>query len=239
MNEPVESTAPQPGNRRRDSSAPIAGVFLILTAVATLVAVITRVSANADQPTLVESLTAISDNRILYGAGGIARLISGITLVVGGWLLLRTWVIRERFGNPMVPAILGASGVITAISGACALALSISAQATAPADTVGATTEGIAFARWLTGKIGFTVAGVALILAARQQWKAGMPIRRIAPLSAVVGIAMQLIWWDAATIVHRITGVAFLAWLILIGYMLLNGRIERHFITRSNPNFQP
>ena len=235
----MASTSAQQSSHRRDSSAPIAGVFLILTAVATLVAVITRVSANADQPTLVESLSAISNNRVLYGAGGIARLVSGITLVVAGWLLLRTWIIRQRFDNPLVPTVLAISGVVTAVSGACALALSISTQANADAESIGASTEAVALARWLTGKIGFTAAGLALVIAARQQWKAGAPLNRIAPLSAMIGIAMQLIWWDAATIVHRITGVAFLVWLILIGYMLLNGRIERHFITRSNPDFQP
>ena len=51
-------TAPTKG-----SSGLGAGLFLLITAVATLVAVVTRVSANADQPTLAESLIVISENK--------------------------------------------------------------------------------------------------------------------------------------------------------------------------------
>ena len=87
----------------------------------------------------------------------------------------------------------------------------------------------VADLRWLTGKIGFAAAGLALIVAARYQWRAGATLRRIAPVSAVLGLAMTLIWIDAATLLHRITGPAFLVWLIIIGSMLLTGRVERHF----------
>lgn len=235
----MENTERQQGSANRGFSAPVAGLFLIITAIATLVAVVTRVSANADHPTPPETLSAIADSRLLYGTGGIARFVSGATLLVAGWLLLRTWVVKERFGNPMVPAILAISGIITAVSGACALVLSITAQATVAADNIGAITEGVEVARWLSGKIGFAVAGLALLVAARQQWKAGASIKRIAPLSAVVGIGMQLIWWDAATIVHRITGIAFLVWLLLIGFMLVTGRVERHFVSKAISDPRP
>ena len=209
-------------------------MFLIITAFATLIAVVTRVSANADHPTLPETLTSIADTRALYGAGGVARFVSGITLLVAGWLLLRTWVVRQRFDHPLPPALLALSGVITAVSGGCALALSITAQSGSDAESIGATTEAVATARWLTGKIGFTLAGLALVIAARQQWQAGQPFSKIAPLSAIIGVAMQFIWWDAATIIHRITGVAFLLWLVLIGFMLVTGRVERHFVAKAS-----
>ena len=218
----------------RDSSANYAGLFFILTAVATLIAVITRVSANADQPTLAESLSAISENRTLYGAGGIARFVSGITLLIGGWLLLRSWLIRERFDSPFFPGFLALSGVLTAVSGACAIALAVLAPTTGTIGAIGAPTEFVALLRWLLGKSGFTVAGLAILLTARHQWKAGVPLKKIAPVSAVIGIAMQFIWWDAATIVHRITGIAFLLWLVLIGFILITGRTERHFIRKAD-----
>ena len=41
---------------------------------------------------------------------------------------------------------------------------------------------------------------------------------------------MQIIWLDAATAVHQVTGVLFVVWLILIGGMLFTGRVERHFL---------
>ncbi|MCY4653040.1 MAG: hypothetical protein OXC95_07735 [Dehalococcoidia bacterium] len=115
-----------PSERGRDPAARMAGGLLLLTALATLIAVIGRVSADADQPTLAESLTAISLNSELYGLGGAARFLSGITLIAGALFLTKTWIIRERLGTPLVPFLFVASGVFTVISGACAVALAAS-----------------------------------------------------------------------------------------------------------------
>lgn len=226
----VESATSLP----KDSSARRAGLFLLLTAAATVVMVYARVSADADQPTLLESLRAIAANKSMYSLSGAARLISGITLIIGTWFLWRTWVIREGFGTPLVPALFAASGAFTAVSGVCALVLASAASDAAALGTVDASTETVEYIRWLTGKIGFAIAGLALLAAAQRQWKAGGAIRRIAPASAVIGIAMQLIWVDAATIMHRISGVAFFVWLVVIGVMLVTGRVERHFAAKRD-----
>lgn len=188
-----------------------------------------RVSADADQPTLLESLRAIADNKAMYSVSGIARAISGVTLIIGALFLLRTWIIREGYGTRLVPYLLAASGGFTIVSGAFALVLAADASSATAAGSVDSSTEAISTVRWLTGKIGFAVAGLALLAAAQRQWKAGGAIRRIAPASALVGISMQLIWIDAATIMHRVSGVAFFVWLIVIGMMLVTGRVERHF----------
>ena len=212
----------------RVSEARIAGALLLLTALATAVAVIGRVAADADQATLAESLVSISEARGLYGLGGAARLISGVTLLAAAWYLSRTWIIRERLGTPLVPILLAVSGAFTAVSGACAVLLAVSAPDVA-AVSVAPLMENSELLRWLTGKIGFAAAGLALIVAARYQWKVGGALRYIAPASLVIGIAMQFIWFDAVTLLHRISGVAFLVWLIAVGGMLFTGRVERLF----------
>lgn len=216
-------------HRRKDSAARRAGLLLLLAAAATIVMVYARVAADADQPTLLESLRAVAASKAMYSMSGLARAISGIALIAGALFLLKTWVIREGFGTRMVPYLLAASGGFTAVSGACALALAADASNAAAVGSVDASTEAIATLRWLSGKIGFALAGLGLVAAAQRQWKAGGVIRRIAPASALIGIAMQFIWVDAATIAHRISGVAFFIWLLLIGVMLLTGRVERHF----------
>ena len=218
----------------RDRSARMAGVLLILTAGATVAAVAGRVAADADQPTLSESMMAIALDRWLYLAGGVARLVSGITLIAAAWLLLRTWIIRERLGTPLVPVLFVASGLFTVVSGLCAVGLAASAPGAEETDAIldysrAGSVMVMADLRWLTGKIGFAAAGLALTVAARYQWRAGETLRSIAPVSAVLGLVMMLIWIDAATLLHRITGPAFLVWLIVIGGMLLTGRVERHF----------
>ena len=152
--------------------------------------------------------------------------MSGVTLVAGSWFLMGTWIIRERLGTPIVPWLFAVSGLFTAVSGACAVVLALSASATVE---VTPAIETMYTLRGVTGKIGFAAAGLALLVAARYQWMAGGTLRRIAPVSALLGIGMQLIWIDAATAVHRITGPAFFLWLVVIGLMLVTGRVERHF----------
>ena len=227
-----QTKIPATAGRQRDTAARTAGVFLLLTALATLAAVVGRVAADADQATLTESLVAISHAKGLYGIGGGARFLSGITLIVAAWFLLTTWIIRLRLGTPVVPILFAVSGLFTAVSGGCAIWLAATVpDATDAISTFAQSslTEQVANIRWLTGKVGFAVAGLALIVAAHYQWKVGGTLRRIAPLSAIIGIAMQFIWIDSATFLHPINGTAFFLWLVVIGTMLTMGRVERHF----------
>ena len=212
-----------------DQSARKAGIFLILTALTTVVAVVGRVAADADQATLTQSISAIAENQLLYGLGGAGRLVSGITLILGAWFLLGTWIIRAKFATSIVPILFIASGVFTAISGAAAILLT-----SADPNSIDATIETIATLRWLTGKIGFSAAGAALIVAARYQWMVGGNLKKIAPVSLLLGLAMQLIWVDLGTVTHAVVGTIFFLWLLAIGSMLATGRVERHFVDRFN-----
>ena len=229
----MTSNTTHPTHSRPDTHARLAGMLLIATAAATVVAVVGRVSAGADQPTLLESLVAISESSELYALGGVARFVSGITLIAAAWFLSRTWIIRERLGTPFVPALFALSALFTAVSGACAVWLALSVPSEMGAIAAYARfsiAEPVFDMRWITGKIGFAAAGLALIVAARYQWNVGGALRRIAPLSALIGISMQFIWIDAATIMHPIIGTVFFLWLIAIGAMLSTGRVERHFV---------
>lgn len=217
-------------NTARDLDARRAGLLLIITALVTALAVFGRVSSGADQPTLQGSLIAISDNSLLYSIGGLARAVSGITLILGAWYLLHTWIIRERLGTPIVPWSFLVSGLFTLISGVCAVVLAmVSGSAVGDGAVISGFIESFDDARWVTGKIGFTVAGLGLVVAARYQWQVGSALRYVAPVSLVVGIAMLFIWVDAATILHPITGAGFFIWLLIVGFMLFTGRVERYF----------
>ena len=68
-----------------------------------------------------------------------------------------------------------------------------------------------------------------MIVAARYEWKVGGLLRYVAPVSVVIGIAVQFIWFDSATSVHRVIGAAFFVWLLAIGTMLVTGRTEKLF----------
>ena len=196
----------------------------MLTALVTAVSALTRVSADADfQPSLQDTLDAIADQSRLYGLGGAARLVSGVTLGAAAWFLLRTWIIRLRLGSPAVPGLFLLSGVFTAVSGLCAVILALAAP------EVNLLIEWSALIRWLTGKIGFALAGLALVVASRYQWKAGGTLLFIAPVSGILGLAMQFIWIDSATLAHPIVGTGFFLWLLAVGFMLFTGRTEELF----------
>ena len=224
-----------------DSSARLAGACLLITAAATVVMVFTRVAADADQDTLLESLLAVDENRALYAISGAARLVSGATLFAAAWLLLRTWIIRDRWASPSVPYLFALSAVCTVLSGACAVAIAVYpapeiniANGVASGE-IAEPVELLSGLRWITGKIGFATAGLAVIVAARYQWQVGGTLRWIAPNSLVIGVAMQFIWLDAATIVHPIIGTAFFLWLLAVGIMLSTGKVEQRFVARYGP----
>lgn len=204
------------------------GRLLVLTALATVLAVLGRVSADADHETLADSLAAIADSRGLYGLGGGGRLVSGLTLIAAGWFLFGAAGDGGRGRAAIVPLLFAVSGAFTACSGALAVSLAAAPQEwmdVAGLERVALShQEATVWLRRFTGAAGFAVAGLALIVVAGRQRRAGGTIERIAPASALLGLAIQFVWLDAATTVHMVTGTLFVAWLVVGGGMLLKGR---------------
>lgn len=230
-------TSTSPDSQSPDRAARKAGVLLLLTVLFTISMIYTRVTADADRTTLLESLAAIAQRPVMYNLSGFTRLLSGVTFLAAGLLLLQTWIIRGGWATRAVPCLFVLSGALTAASGACTILLAVhpaigtvsSAGSSAGTDlTVPEWTSGL---RWLTGAAGFSAAGVALAAASRYQWRVGGTLRKIAPVSAVLGVGMQIIWIDAGTNIHPIVGTFFLIWLIVVGSMLISGRVERQYRT--------
>ena len=229
-------------NNGQESAVPIpapgfrkAGVLLLLTAVATLAAVAGRVLADADQPTLLESLSAIAESRLAYGSGGLARVVSGISLAAAAALLWKSVTMRETPPMALALGLLVLSGVCAVLSGACSILLTVLAPASdALPIAPSASLEAIDVLRWVFGKAGFAAAGLALVAASRPQWQAGGVWRRLAPVTVVLGLAMLFIWVDAATLLHRISGPAFIIWLVAVAVLLLTGRSRGMFAGAAN-----
>ena len=205
-----------------------AGLLLILTAIATVVAVVGRVSADADHETLAASLAAVAESRGLYGLGGAGRFASGVTLIAAAWCLFTIPGDGGRRGSPVVPLLLAVSGALTACSGAIAVGLTRMPpewmDVARSEWVVLSHQEATVWLRKFTGAAGFALAGLALIVIAWRQRRAGGAIERIAPASALLGLAIQFVWFDAATVMHMITGTLFVVWLGAGGAMLLKGR---------------
>lgn len=236
MSDTVDSTSSSQ-SQSPDRAARNAGFLLLLTVIFTVALIYTRVAADADQETLLESMAAISRRPVMYILSGIARLLSGIALLGAGLLLLQTWIIRGGWATSAVPCLFVLSGALTTVSGGITVLIAMHPEletvsgagaSTAPAISALESMSGL---RWLTGAAGFSAAGVALAVASVYQWKVGGTLRKFAPISAVLGVVMQFIWIDAGTNLHSVIGTAFLIWLIVIGSMLASGRVERQYST--------
>ncbi len=230
-----------------------AGVFLLLTALATAISVPTRLMADADATphtdalartlnldaaetariAMSEKLSAIGSAAAAYGAGGAARLAGGLTLLAAGFFLWRAMGAYHPRSMGAAAILLAASGIASAVSGGCAISLAVIAEEPRAADMLVSAESSVSSAesalftlRWAAGSLGFSLAGLGLAAMAPAQWRMGGILRVTAVLDAVLGVAMLFIWVDAATAVHRVTGVAFLVWLILVGLWLAVPRIR-------------
>ena len=205
------------------SAARWAGLLLFLTGIATVASVAARVSAGADQPTLEESLAVIAQNQAAYFLGGAARLVSGIALIFAGSFVYRSLGVSQSVSAKLMLVLFILSGLFTALSGGLAVALAQVAPGVSNGTTVASGAGWMYDLRWLTGTVGFTAAGLALGAVAWAYPKTGRAAWVIVRASAAIGIAMLFIWIDAATAMHRISGIAFLLWLIGMGSLFLTG----------------
>ena len=230
-----------------------AGIFLLLTALATAISVPARLAADADATPFTdalaqaqtlaaaeiarlevsEKLAAIGSASVPYGTGGAARFVGGLTLLAAGLYLWRAMGAVFPQAMAAVAVLLAASGIASAVSGASAIVLAVTApgpQATAVL-TPGmpwayGSEQTLLWIRWFAGALGFALAGLALVALGPVQWRMGGLLRITAVIDVVLGVAMLFIWVDAATAVHRVTGVAFLIWLILVGLWLVIPRLR-------------
>ena len=156
--------------RSHQAALRTAALLFILAATATVVAVVGRVAAGADQDALAASLAAIAGSRGLYATGGAARCVSGIALTAGAWCLHRA-PLERRPGSALVAGLLAGSGMLTAWSGASAVVLAAGVPAgldAAALDALARQQETTAWLRQATGGLGFAAAGLGLIVAGRR-----------------------------------------------------------------------
>ena len=206
-----------------------AGLLLLLTALATGVSVVTRLAGSQEPPADSPLYAPVILDTGLYAVAGAARVVSGVALLA---MAILCWRRPVPAGGAtvmgMAVALLGISGVVTAASGACMLALAAAVPATAAGSSalpslaavggIPGWVEPLNGARSITGKAGFTLAGLGLAALALAQWRIGGRLLKTgAVVSLVIGVAMLFIWVDAATAMHRISGIAFLLWLIVYG----------------------
>ncbi|MXZ91267.1 MAG: hypothetical protein F4W95_04975 [Chloroflexi bacterium] len=217
------------------SAIRISGLMLLLAAIATAVSVMTRLSSSLEPfPDSPIQLPIILDTG-QYVIAGAARVLSGLALLAAAIFLRLTLNDRQPVAAGISAALLVLSGAVTAISGACMLALAAELPEAAasrvylyPEAAWGYQVwiDPVNQARWIAGKVGFTLAGLGLIALGPVQWRIGGLLKISAVADVIIEVAMLFIWVDAATVMHRVSGIAFLVWLIVSGVWLAAGLLK-------------
>ena len=219
----------------------ISGLLLLLTAIATAVSVMTRLNSSMEPLDSSPIPLPIILDTVQYVIAGAARVLSGLALLAAAaylWMALRG---NQPQAMGLAAGLLILSGATTAISGAAMLALAAGipqaadGHATLVAWGVPGWLEPVDGARWIAGKVGFTLAGLGLIALGPVQWRVGGLLKVSAVADVIIGVAMVFIWVDAATVMHRVSGIAFLLWLIVSGVWLVAGLLRPPQPATSEP----
>lgn len=215
------------------SPARTAGILLLFAAAATAVSVAARLAGSDEPPAGSGAYLPIVLDTGLYATAGGARVLSGMALLGAVWYLRRgmTPAGGRLVSVEIAAGLLLVSGAVTIVSGDCMLALAAALPEQAASDPdIPEWLAPVNAARSSTGKAGFALAGLGLIALAPAQWRSGGILKIGAVVAAVIGIAMLFIWVDAATVMHRVSGIAYLLWLIAAGVWLAAGwmRSPRH-----------
>ncbi len=219
------------------TSTRAAGLLLLLAAVATAVSVMLRLASSMEAPDGSANPLPIILDTGQYSMAGAARVVSGLALLAAAAFMRPALRTQGPLLANIPVALLLLSGAATAVSGACMLAMAVAipqvADANAATMAYAATggspsgwLEAVNGGRWIAGKVGFTLAGLGLIALGPTQWRIGGALKISAVADVVIGVAMLFIWVDAATVMHRVSGIAFLAWLIVSGVWLVAGLLK-------------
>ena len=213
-------------NQGRPIEAVTAGLLLIVSATAAAAMVWTRLQADIDQPTFGETLAAIDQNTLWYTWHGMARTFFGALLIIAAAFIRPAMLLARGWQLQMSSILLNLGGIAMITSGV--LVLFISTVYWADAYDV----ESFDHYREIAGSIGNTFIGLAIILLTVVQWRLGRFMKPVAAIAPFVGIGMILVWIDAATILHRISGTDFLIWLLATAIVLIAGAF-------SSPQTEP
>ena len=219
-------------NQGRGVEGVIAGLMLLLAAVAAGFMVWTRLEGQFDQPTLEEALRAIDENSIWVTYHGVARIWFGASLIFasvfvglalnpfgGTGLTLAQWLFVLG-GIAMI-----VSGVLTTLS-----------PAVVQSNDVFGLTDPESFydLRRIAGSVGNTAIGAALICITRTQWGLRGLMRFSALIAPLVGIGMVVVWLDAAAVTHRVSGAGFGIWMVTTAVALILGSLRYQPSTAKN-----
>ncbi len=189
----------------------------MLSAIAAAAMVWTRLQADIDQPTFEETLAAIDQNTLWYTWHGMARTFFGALLIAAAGFIKPAMLLARGWQLRLSGVLLSLGGIAMIISGV--LVIFIAGVHWVDIYNL----ESFDHYREIAGRIGNTLIGLAIVLLSVVQWRLGGFMKPVGLLAPFVGIGMILVWVDAATIFHRVSGTGFLVWLLATALVLIAG----------------
>ena len=207
-----------PGPQRaRSIEAVTAGFLLIFSAIAAAAMVWTRLQADVDQPSFEETIAAIDQNTLWYTWHGMARTFFGALLIAAAGFIKPAMLLARGWQLRLSSVLLSLGGIAMIISGV--LVIFIASVHWVDIYNL----ESFDHYREIAGRISNTFIGLAIVLLSVVQWRLGGFMKPVALLAPFVGVGMILVWVDAATIFHRVSGTGFLVWLLATVLVLIAG----------------
>ena len=126
---------------------------------------------------------------------------------------------RRGFGSGLAKACLALGGIAFIATGVITTllpSLIVFDAALGSADP-----EQYYYYRDLARNIGNSLIGLALILLGPTQWRSGGIMKPLALSGTIIGVALILVWWDAATMLHRASSAGFIIWLVVTAVVLV------------------
>ena len=219
-------------DNRQTMEGYVAGFLLLLTSVAAAAMVWTRIQADVDQTSLEEMLVAIDENLLWYIWHGTARAFFGGLLIGSASLIRPAMSLAQGWQLRWSSLLLSLGGTAMIISGV----LVIFIASVYWTDTYNI--EQFDEYRKVTGSIGNTLIGLAIIGLCPVQWRLGGMMKLVGGLAPITGLGMIIVWWDSLN-VHQLTGTLFLLWMLGTAFSLIFGWFGRSRVGGSDPASEP
>ena len=171
------------------------------------------------QPTLEETFRASDQNSTWFNWHGTARIWFWAMLLNSQYFIGSALASGRGFGSGLAKACLALGGIAFIASGVITTllpSLIVFDAALGSADP-----EQYYYYQVLAGNIGNSLISLALVLLGSTQWRSGGMMKPLALSGTIIGVALILVWWDAATMLHRASGAGFIIWLVVTALVLI------------------
>lgn len=203
----------------------VTAALLALYCAAQVITIFTRIASGSDTESAAESVAMIAANHSWYMASKIANLAAAFLLLASSPLIYRIFRPFDNALALLAATFLAVASVFWLLSSLAGLAIAELLWSNGTTYYGGEGNQLSAFSaiepvRALAGRVGFTAVALALaLLGILITFTRPMP-RWFGWVGLAAAVAMLFIWDPDASLMHRLGGIALLAWFLAVAAWL-------------------